>query len=75
MKPHALAVRKADDGSLVVEEFVPIMQIVPQLLCYSPLIETIITVTAANGSARYRITDCSEYGESFTAVRIDDDAR
>lgn len=75
MKPQALVVTRADDGSMTVQEFVPVTEIVPQLLCYSPLIETIITVTAANGSARYRITDCGEYGESFTAVRIDDDAR
>lgn len=74
MKPQALVVKKADDGSLIVEEFVPMIKIVSELLCYSPLIETIITVTAANGSARYRVSDCEDYGE-IVAVRIDDDAR
>lgn len=71
MKPQAMAVKQAADGSMVVEEFVPMMHIVSELLCYSPLIETIITVTAGNGTARYRITDYQDYG-TFTAVRIDD---
>ena len=74
MKPQALVVKKEDDGSLIVEEFVPTIQIVAELLCYSPLIETIMTITAANGSARYRIVDCKDYGD-LVAVRIDDDAR
>lgn len=71
MKPQALVVGKGEDGSMTVHEFVPVMQIVPELLCYSPLIETIITITAGNGSARYRITDCDHYG-TLTAARIDD---
>ena len=71
MKPQKLVVTRADDGSMTVEEFVPMIKIVSEMLCYSPLIETIITITAANGSARYRVSDCSDYG-ALVAVRIDD---
>lgn len=74
MRPEALILRRADDGTITVDEFVPTIHIIPELVCHSALIDTIITITVANGSARYRITDYDDNGW-FVAVRIDDDAR
>ena len=71
-KIRRIKVTQSIDGSLQVHEFPEMIALAPELLCYSPLMETIITIRAANGEARYQVCDIDSSDTTIIAKRLDD---
>lgn len=68
---NVLEISKDREGHITVKEWLDTIRIQPQLLGEADpdFIETVITITASNGTERYRVTGCDHYG-TLTAERI-----
>ena len=67
-----MTVRTMDDGALHVDEFPDMLVMSSHFLAMAPLIEAVITIRAANGTHRYRVTEAVDMGRSLLLERLPD---